>query len=235
MRGQKSGISKISIIIPVYNEQKHILETIVTAQKSTNSEIILVDAGSEDSTCDIALGTGVKVIASDRGRAVQMNTGAAVASGDILLFLHADTLLPSRFDDIVRETLQKPGVVAGAFQLKISGKPWGLRLVEWGVDMRSKYFQLPYGDQAIFFKSEIFNQINGFPELPIMEDFELVRRLKNIGRIAIIPESVLTSGRRWLSRGILRTTLINQIIIIGYFLGVSPQRLANWYRKGKLR
>ncbi len=226
--------SKISIIIPVYNEQKHILATIITAQKSTNSEIIVVDAGSEDSTYDIANETGVKVIASHKGRAIQMNTGAAVASGDILLFLHADTLLPSRFDDMIRETLQT-GVVAGAFQLKINGKTWGLRLVEWGVDMRCKYFQLPYGDQAIFCKSEIFDKIDGFPELPIMEDFELVRRLKSIGRIAIIPAPVLTSGRRWLQRGILRTTLINQIIIIGYFLRVSPQRLASWYRGGKLR
>ncbi|BAZ13042.1 glycosyl transferase family protein [Calothrix sp. NIES-4071] len=234
MRGSSSDTSKISIIIPVYNEQKHILATIITAQKSTNTEIIVVDAGSEDGTCDIANTTGVKVIASDRGRAVQMNAGAAVASGDILLFLHADTLLPSKFDDMVRETLQL-GVVAGAFKLKINGKPWGLRLVEWGVDMRSKYFQLPYGDQAIFCKSEIFEKIDGFSELPIMEDFELVRRLKSIGRIAIIPAHVLTSGRRWLQRGILKTTLINQIIIIGYFLRVSPQRLANWYRVGKLR
>lgn len=227
--------NKISIIIPVLNEEKHILAAILTAQTSTNTEIIVVDAGSHDKTCDIALKTRVKVIASERGRAIQMNTGAAVASGDILLFLHADTLLPPKFDDMVREMLQRPGVVAGAFQLKINGTPWGLRLVEWGVDVRSKYFQLPYGDQAIFFKSEIFNKIDGFPELPIMEDFELVRRLKSIGKIAIIPAPVLTSGRRWLLRGILRTTLINQIIIIGYFIGVSPTRLANWYRGRKLR
>lgn len=227
--------SKISIIIPVLNEEKHILTTILSAQKSTNTEIIVIDAGSHDKTFDIANETGVKVIASERGRAIQMNTGAAVASGDILLFLHADTLLPPKFDEMVREVLQRPEVVAGAFELKINGTPWGLRLVEWGVDVRSKYFQLPYGDQAIFIKTEIFNKIDGFPELPIMEDFELVRRLKSIGRIAIIPAPVLTSGRRWLLRGIFTTTLINQLIIIGYFLGVSPTRLASWYRVEKLR
>lgn len=234
MRSPNSNTSKISIIIPVLNEEKHILATILTAQESTNTEIIVVDAGSDDKTCDIANYTGVKVIASDRGRAIQMNTGAAVASGDILLFLHADTLLPPKFDHMVRETLQT-GVVAGAFKLKINGTPWGLRLVEWGVNVRSKYFQLPYGDQAIFFRSEIFDKIGGFPELPIMEDFELVRRLKDIGQIAIVPTPVLTSGRRWLLRGIFKTTLINQIIIIGYFLGVSPTELASWYRGRKLK
>jgi rSAM/selenodomain-associated transferase 2 len=230
MHSFSNQTNKISIIIPVYNEKKHISATITTAQKSINSEIIVVDAGSEDDTCGIACTTGVKVITSGRGRAMQMNKGAAAASGDILLFLHADTLLPSGFDYLIRKTLQKPGVVAGAFKLKISGRPWSLRLVEWGVDIRSKCFQLPYGDQAIFLKSEIFHKIDGFPELPIMEDFELVRRLKASGKIAIILAPVVTSGRRWLQHGILKTTLINQIIIIGYFLGISPKRLASWYR-----
>jgi rSAM/selenodomain-associated transferase 2 len=232
MRSPNSNTSKISIIIPVLNEEKNILATIITSQKSINTEVIVVDGGSQDNTYEIAISTGVKVIVSQPGRAIQMNAGAAVASGDILLFLHADTQLPPGFDDMVRKTLNKSNIVAGAFALKINGQAWGLRLIEWGVNIRSKYLQLPYGDQAIFFQSKIFHQIGGFPELPIMEDFELVQCLKSIGRIIIIPTPVLTSGRRWLKYGIIKTTFINQIIITGYFMGVSPQRLANWYRRG---
>ncbi|MBF2066987.1 MAG: TIGR04283 family arsenosugar biosynthesis glycosyltransferase [Calothrix sp. C42_A2020_038] len=234
MHSQDSYTSKISIIIPVFNEEQHILATIITTH-SINTEVIVVDASSQDNTCDIANKAGAKVIASDPGRAVQMNAGAAVANGDILLFLHADTQLPPGFDHMVRETLNKPGTVAGAFKLNIDAEPWGLRLVEWGVYMRSKHLQLPYGDQAIFMKSETFHQLGGFPNLPIMEDFELVQRLKTLGKITIISTPVLTSGRRWLLHGILKTTLINQIMIIGYSLGISPQRLASLYRQRKLK
>lgn len=232
---QQSHNTEISIVIPVLNEAGNLEAAIASIQLSTNVEIIVVDGGSNDNTVDIAKLLGVKVLTSTPGRAYQMNAGAKVACGQILLFLHADTRLPSYFDILVRATLQKPGIVAGAFRLKIDGKAWGLRLVEWGVGMRSRFLQLPYGDQAIFVTKQVFEQIGGFPELPIMEDFELIRRLRSIGSIEIASTPVLTSPRRWLQKGIFKTTFINQIVIIAYFLGVSPAKIMHFYRSGKFR
>ncbi len=226
---------KISIIIPALNEAENIKHALASTQPSTNVEVIVVDGGSEDDTVEIAKSLGVKVIFSDRGRAVQMNAGARLASGEILLFLHADTCLPPNFDDMVCTTLAQPGIVAGAFALHINAELTSLRLVEWGVNARSRFLQMPYGDQAIFLTKDKFNNIGGFPELPIMEDFELMQRLRCLGKIAIIPVPVVTSARRWLQKGVWQTTLLNQIVILAYFLGVSPERIRSWYRREKFR
>lgn len=225
---------KISVVIPVLNEAGNIADAIASVQLSTNVEVIVVDGGSNDNTVDIAKSLSVKVLTSASGRAYQMNAGAAIAEGEILLFLHADTRLPSYFDALVRATLCT-GVVAGGFKLKIAGDAWGLRLVEWGVGVRSRFFQFPYGDQAIFLTKQVFEQVGGFPELPIMEDFELIRRLRGLGRIQIVSTPVLTSARRWLQKGIFQTTLINQIVIFAYFVGVSPTKIMLFYRSGKFR
>jgi rSAM/selenodomain-associated transferase 2 len=227
--------AKISIIIPVLNEAENIRQAIACTQLSTNIEVIVVDGGSQDDTHKIASDLKVTIISSLPGRAVQMNKGATLAKGDILLFLHADTRLPTGFDVMIRTALQPTGTVAGAFALGIDAEVASLRLVEWGVKMRSHFWQMPYGDQAIFLTKETFHKIGNFPELPFMEDFEIMRRLKRIGRITIIPVPVITSPRRWLQKGICKTTLINQIIIIAYLLGVPPQRLIRWYRQKKFR
>ncbi|MEH1997622.1 MAG: TIGR04283 family arsenosugar biosynthesis glycosyltransferase [Nostoc sp.] len=232
---QNIGAAKISIIIPAINEAGNIKEAIATTQQSINIEVILVDAGSKDGTVEIAQSLGVKVISSSLGRAVQMNAGALAASGEILLFLHADTRLPTGFDEMIRTALQQPGIVAGAFNLRIDASLLSLRWVEWGVNMRSHIYQMPYGDQAIFLTKAVFQQIGGFPELPIMEDFELMRRLKRTGRIVIILTPVVTSARRWLQKGVFKTTLLNQIVIIAYLLGVSPKRICRWYRREKFK
>lgn len=195
--------------------------------------MIVVDGGSQDSTVEIVQSFGVKVLLATAGRAHQMNVGAASATGDILLFLHADTCLPPRFDAIVR-TIFASDTVAGAFQLSIDAPLWSLRLIEWGVNLRSRWLKMPYGDQAIFLRSEIFHQIGGFPEIPLMEDFELIHRLRRKGQIAIIPVPVLTSGRRWLRNGVFKTTLLNQIIILNYLLGVSPEQISHWYRRTRV-
>ncbi|MCC3405051.1 MAG: TIGR04283 family arsenosugar biosynthesis glycosyltransferase [Microcoleus sp. PH2017_10_PVI_O_A] len=224
---------KISIIIPVLNEAPTIASVISTAQNGKNVEIIVADGGSSDGTAEIATSLGVRVVSTAPGRAAQMNAGAIAATGDILLFLHADTLLPPAYDSGARLALAKPQTVAGAFELKIDAPGHSLRLVEIGVNCRSHFLQMPYGDQAIFLYSATFDKIGGFPDLPLMEDFEFVRRLQKQGRIAIVPQSVLTSARRWQQLGVLKTTAINQIVIIAYFLGVSPDRLAFWYRRQK--
>lgn len=227
--------AKISIIIPAINEAGNIKEAIATIELSKNIEVIVVDGGSQDDTVAIAQSLGVKVISSSPGRAAQMNAGAMAASGEILLFLHADTRLPTGFDAMIRTALQQPRTVAGAFNLQIDASILSLRWVELGVNVRSRFCQMPYGDQAIFLTKELFQQVGGFPELPIMEDFELMRRLKCIGKIIIIPVPVITSARRWLQKGVFKTTLLNQIIIIAYLLGISPQRIHSWYRREKFR
>lgn len=232
--GQNLDNAKISIIIPTLNEGSNIEVAIASTQSGTNIEVIVVDGGSTDNTVEIAQDLGVKVISSSPGRATQMNAGAAVASGEILLFLHADTRLPTDFDVLIRTNLQKTGTVAGAFGLGIDADEWGLRLVEWGVKWRSQLWQMPYGDQAIFLTQAIFHQVGNFPQLPIMEDFELISLLKKQGKITIINVPVLTSARRWLKKGIFQTTLMNQIVIIAYFLGIPPQKIRAWYRRERL-
>ncbi|MDZ7959413.1 MAG: TIGR04283 family arsenosugar biosynthesis glycosyltransferase [Aulosira sp. DedQUE10] len=229
------NIRRLSIIIPTLNEAGNIKDTLASTQSSTNIEVIVVDGGSQDDTVAIAQSFGVKVILSSPGRAVQMNAGAVAASGEILLFLHADTRLPAGFDVMIRTALSQPITVAGAFKLRIDAPSWGIRLVEWGVNWRSHFLQMPYGDQGIFITKVVFEQIGYFPELPIMEDFELIRNLKRVGKIAIISVPVITSARRWLKKGIFKTTLINQIIIMAYLLGVSPERIRSWYRQEKFR
>jgi len=232
MRGRWQNGEKISIIIPTLNEAKNITKAIASTQTSTNVEVIIVDGGSEDNTVELAQSLGVKVLFAPKSRAEQMNKGTIAATGDILLFLHADTRLPAQFDILVRDTLAQTDVIAGAFALQIDAALWSLRLIEIGVNWRSRTLQMPYGDQAIFLPRAVFNKIGGFPKLLMMEDFELMRRLKRRGRIAIISVPVLTSARRWLQKGVIKTTLMNQIAIIAYLLGVSPERIKRWYGRG---
>ncbi len=230
----KAGLAppqpQISIVIPALNEAENLPCALETAQTATNVEVVVVDGGSSDATTAVAADGGARVVASEPGRSHQQNQGAIAASGPILLFLHADTRLPAGFDQIVRQTLAQPGVVAGAFELRIDGAGPGLRWVEWGVNLRSRSLQLPYGDQAIFLTAAVFRRLGGFPDLPMMEDFELVRRLRRQGKVAIAPAAVVTSDRRWRRLGILRTTLANQAMVAGYLLGIDPHRLAQWYR-----
>jgi rSAM/selenodomain-associated transferase 2 len=219
----------LSVIIPVLNEAETIAQTLQHLQAPA-VEIILVDGGSSDPTVAIAKERGAKVILSpEPGRATQMNTGAKYATAETLLFLHADTQLPKNYRQLVQETLAKPKTVAGAFLLKINAQNPLLRLIEKGVNARSRFLQMPYGDQGIFLKKETFEKVGGFPLLPIMEDFQLIRTLKKQGKIRLATASVLTSARRWQRLGVIQTTLINQIIIIGYLLGIPPSQLKQWY------
>jgi rSAM/selenodomain-associated transferase 2 len=222
--------SRISVVIPALNEARNLPHVLDTLQAASHVEVIVVDGGSSDDTIRVAADWGGKVVVANAGRSRQMNQGAAIATGPILLFLHADTRLPQGFDQAIRQILAQPGVVAGAFRLAIANSSGALRWVERGVNVRSKWLQMPYGDQAIFLTAEVFHALGGFPDLPMMEDFELVRRLRKMGKVAIAPAAVLTSDRRWRTLGILRTTLANQVMIAGYLLGIDPHQLARWYR-----
>jgi len=219
----------ISVVIPTLNEAENIVRTIESVGKASGVEIIVVDGGSTDETVRRAETCGARVLRVASGRAKQMNIGAGEAVGDILLFLHADTRTPQGFEDHIRRALADPSTVAGAFSLWIDADAPGLRIVERLTNWRSRHLQMPYGDQGIFIRAEFFRAMGGFPEIPLMEDFELVRRLRKRGRIVIVPIPVRISGRRWRSLGVLRTTLINQAIILGYLVGISPPRLVRWY------
>jgi len=229
-----SNCSKsLSIIIPTLNEAKIINQTIARIRHSRRTEIIVVDGGSQDETAEIAESLGAKVLRTSPSKAAQMNAGAAEAGGDVLLFLHADTRLPENFEQCVLAAAAQDGFCAAAFALAIESNRKGLRLIEQVANWRSRLLQMPYGDQALFVSRDLFQEVGGYPDYPIMEDFELIRRLKKKGKIAILPESVQTSPRRWLNLGIFKTWLLNQLIIVAYYLGISPQRLSQWYRRGK--
>ncbi|MCI0537757.1 MAG: TIGR04283 family arsenosugar biosynthesis glycosyltransferase [Verrucomicrobiales bacterium] len=221
---------KISVIIPALNEASSIARTLQSIPADERIEVIVADGGSRDDTIRVAEALGASVVRTAPGRAQQMNVGAAAAQGEVLLFLHADTRLPAEFVSSAFEVLRRPGVVVGAFRLRLDAPQWRFRIVEALANFRSRWFKLPYGDQALFLRRFHFRMAAGFSRLPIMEDFEFVRRLGRWGRIGLAPDAAVTSARRWKRLGVLRTTLLNQAIILAYLFGVSPNRLARWYR-----
>ncbi|MFH1628282.1 MAG: glycosyltransferase family 2 protein, partial [Pseudomonadota bacterium] len=170
--------------------------------------------------------TGVRVESSPRGRALQQNRGAELAEGSVLLFLHADTHLPDSYVTHVFETLIDPMTSAGAFRFRSDLNRPAMKGIAFLANFRSRFLKLPYGDQGLFVRKPVFDRVGGFPDVPIAEDLFLVRRLAKRGRIRIASADVTTSARRWLVLGLLRTTLINQIIVAGCYLGVSPHTLA---------
>jgi rSAM/selenodomain-associated transferase 2 len=221
----------LSIVIPTLNEASTICATLATIPKSSDLEVIVVDGGSQDATVELAHSFGARVLASTRGRARQMNAGARAATGELLLFLHADTQLPQGFEPSIRQALAQDGTVAGAFRLRLDAPLRGLRLVERLANWRSRHFQMPYGDQGLFLKAELFRALGGFADISIMEDFELMQRLRQRGRVVTLPLAAVSSARRWQSLGIWKTTLINQAVIVAYCWGVEPSRIAGWYRE----
>jgi rSAM/selenodomain-associated transferase 2 len=170
-------------------------------------------------------------IQSEAGRARQMNAGAAQATDNVLLFLHADTTLPENWMHVVKDTLGKPGVVAGSFGFRVAESFTGRWLVEWTTNLRSRWFQNPYGDQTQFLRRAMFEELGGFANLPIMEDYELNQRLRKLGRVVRAEAAAITSGRRWKQLGIIRTTLVNKMMITGYHLGICSHKLAGFYRR----
>ncbi|HUV12519.1 MAG TPA: TIGR04283 family arsenosugar biosynthesis glycosyltransferase [Acidobacteriota bacterium] len=224
----------ISIVIPTLNERENLTRILASCDPPEDVEIIVVDGGSVDGTPEFAARSGVKLVISEPGRGKQMNVGAKMGKGEILLFLHGDTILPQGYHARVISLLETEGVVAGAFLLSIEGRPVSLRIIERVVNLRARILQMPFGDQALFMKKSVFEQVGGFREIPLMEDFDLVRALRKLGKIGMAEESVLTSGRRWERFGPWRTTLMNQIAIVAHLLGISPVSIAKFYhRKGR--
>lgn len=229
--GEDADLNRISVVIPAWNEAAHLGPVLERVRQGAPHQVIVVDAGSTDGTVALARSLGATVLGSKPGRARQMNAGAALATGGALIFLHADTLLPAGWYDTVSGILQRPGNVAGAFAFGITGNFPGRRFVEWTTNVRSRWFQNPYGDQTQFIRRALFEELGGFADLPIMEDYELNQRLRRLGRVATAQTTAITSGRRWKRLGVVRTTLTNTVMVAGFHLGVRPQRLARVYRR----
>jgi rSAM/selenodomain-associated transferase 2 len=227
-----AGLALLSVIVPVLDEESRIGALLDELGGSDGiDETIVVDGGSADRTFEIAAARrGVLALRAPRGRALQMNAGAAAATGDILLFLHADARLPADAGRRVRETLAEPGVVAGAFRIRTVAERRGgwIRHFLPIADLRSRYSRLPYGDQAIFTRASDFAAVGGYPRQALMEDLELSRRLARRGRIRIDRGVVEVSARRFLARPIYTPLAINLFPLL-YALGVSPETLARLY------
>jgi hypothetical protein len=223
----------ISVIIPALNEEKSIASAVRSVRQGFHTECIVVDGGSKDTTRLAAAEAGAQVLEClpDRaGRARQMNDGAKYAQGEILLFLHADSCLPEGWDTAVREAVKTSGVALGAFTFYVPEKITGMTIVAWGVHLRSRVFHMPYGDQGLFLRRALFEKLEGFPDIPILEDVALVKKAKQHGSILIVKEKLATSGRRWQQHGIVKTLLLNQYILLASAFGASPEKLRDIYR-----
>ena len=219
---------RVSVIIPALNEAANIAAAIDGAWQAGAHEVIVVDGGSADGTLEIATRQKCLALSSVRGRAVQQNVGARRASGDVLLFLHADTWLAAGGVGQIVEAMQPARVVAGAFRQRIDAAGVLYRLLERGNALRARWGR-PYGDQGIFVRREVFERVGGFPEVRLLEDVLFVRQLRRLGRLALLPGPLHVSARRWRRHGVVRQTLRNWRILAAAKLGVSPDQLAGLY------
>jgi rSAM/selenodomain-associated transferase 2 len=219
----------VSIIVPALNEEVRIGETLRCARQAGAHEIIVVDGGSADGTRAVAQEFADAVMSAPRGRAAQMNAGAVRASGDVLLFLHADTLRPAGGVDAVLHACRRPAIVGGRFDVNLLPSTRLLQLTAMLINWRSRISQIATGDQAIFVRRDIFERIGGYANIPLMEDVDLSRRLKRTGRLACLPQRVTTSARRWQTHGVIRTILLMWTLRVLYWFGVPPVRLVRLY------
>ena len=224
----------LSIVIPCLDEADGIAATLgaLAPLRARGAEVIVVDGGSQDATVAQARPLADTVVTAPRGRAAQMNAGAARARGEILLFLHADTLLPEAADALVVDGLQRLRRGWGRFDVSIASRNPLLRVVAALMNARSRLTGIATGDQAIFVTRSLFTAAGGYPEIPLMEDIALSRRLKRFGPPLCLRHKLITSGRRWEKRGVLRTILLMWRLRLAYWLGADPHKLAVRYGRG---
>ena len=220
---------KISVIIPALNEAKGILSCLNSVKTQQGEfELMVVDGGSVDGTIEVVR-PHARVIRSQQGRAVQMNSGARQATGDVLLFLHADSCLPPRAFPLLERALADPRIAGGTFMLRFDSPRLLLRLIAFLTRFEFRYFH--YGDQGIFVRRSVFEKLNGFAEIAFMEDVDFLQRLHRTGRVTLLNQPITTSARRFLERGVVRQQLMNIILVIFYLLGARPETLKKWYGK----
>jgi rSAM/selenodomain-associated transferase 2 len=220
----------LSVVIPALDEGERI-EAALASATAPGVEVLVVDGGSRDDTVARARRAGARVVEAPPGRARQLDVGARAALGDVLLFLHADTVLPSRYEVAVTQALLDPAVAGGAFRFRFDRRTLALRIVEWGARLRVALFQLPYGDQALFLRRRVLEALGGVPQVPIMEDLDLVRGIRRQGRLVVLASPATTSARRYEARGALRTMLRNWVAAAAWALGADRARVAAWYRR----
>jgi len=224
--------NKISVIIITLNEERYVERLLKQLSNERDIELIVSDGGSIDRTARVAKRYTEKVIVGERGRGVQLNVGAALATGDILWFLHADSIPPNNFKHHIVNSLRSPSVAGGAFKLEIDSNLSSLKTISMVAGLRSTLTRIPFGDQGVFVKKEIYDRLNGFKDIPLMEDIEFGRRLKKEGRVVLIPSGIKTCSRKWEQDGILKTTLRNWAYITLFLMGYSPHKLyRRYYRR----
>lgn len=221
---------KLSIIIPVLNEESNLthLNSSLESIRHQVQEVIVVDGGSRDNTLALSYEIADQVIVSKAGRAIQMNSGAAVATGNVFVFLHADTFLPDDAVQIISAAITDNAW--GRFNVRLSSSRLIFRLIESMINIRSCITSIATGDQVMFVERGLFERVGGFPEIALMEDVELSKRLKKINRSICVKQKVVTSSRRWESRGIIATVFLMWKLRLYYFLGMSPNKLNQLYR-----
>src|SRR6266540_7144139 len=224
-------MQKLSVIVPALDEGERIAATLdaLANLRALGVEVIVVDGGSRDATVQRARLRADRVIPAARGRASQMNAGAEKATGDVLLFLHADTRLPSDADHVVLNALERSGRAWGRFDVKIEGRSPLLLVIAWLMNIRSRLTGIATGDQAIFVRRAAFQATGGFPPIPLMEDIALCKRLKRASRPLCLRERVTTSGRRWEKNGVFNTMVLMWRLRLAYFFGTDPKKLAQRY------
>jgi len=221
---------KLSIIVPMLNEEAAIASTLRALRTgSPEGEIIAVDGGSGDRSIEIARPLCDLLIEAPRGRAAQMNAGAVQATGEVLAFVHADTIVPRTFAADIEAAIADPHIVGGRFDLRLDDGHALCVLIGALISLRSRVSRTATGDQAIFVRRHVFQTLGGFPDLPICEDLEFARRLKRTGKIACLRSRVITSARRWRKAGIIRTVARMWLIRGAYLAGVPPAKLARGY------
>jgi rSAM/selenodomain-associated transferase 2 len=224
-------VATLSIIIPVLDEAERIAAalTALAPLRRSGAEVIVVDGGSRDGTANIARPLADTVLTAPRGRATQMNAGAAVAHGDVLLFLHADTRLPDGADRLINDGLARSGRAWGRFDIAIAGRGALLSAVAGAMNLRSRLTGIATGDQTMFVTRDAFARVGGFADIALMEDIDLSRRLKRVSPPLALRARVTTSGRRWEQHGVARTILLMWWLRLAYFLGAEPAVLARRY------
>lgn len=220
------------MIIPVLNEAQTIDACLAQFEKHAKVEVIVVDGGSTDGTLARVETNGACrwLVGAEMGRAAQMNLGAQHATGEVLLFLHADTFLPTGGLDLIREVMQDPQVVGGRFGLRLQGAHFGFRLIAYMSTLRSKYLNITYGDQGIFVRRDIFARVGGYPNLMLFEDSEFCNQVRSFGKFVMLSAFVWSSARRWEKWGMVKTVFLMWVLRVLFDLGVSDQTLSRWYR-----